>query len=183
MSTVAKNKILTWLVVLLLVANAATITMFWLNKGKRPPQPKGTPQEFLISELQLDTKQQEQLSVLVKEHRQAAELLRKKTREAKEALFDLVKQNSVSDSTKLAAAKAVSVNTEALDLLTLNHFQKVRAICSAAQQEKFDGIIHEVTAMLGQPRPPMRPGGPGNDPQGPPPGGPGDNRPPPPPGE
>ncbi len=38
-----KNKLLTWLVVLLLVANAATITMFWLGKAKHPPQPKGPP--------------------------------------------------------------------------------------------------------------------------------------------
>lgn len=175
----SKNKLLTWLVVLLLVANAATITMFWIGRGKHPPQPKGTPQEFLISELKLDTTQQEQLQLLGKDHRQAAEQLRKKTREAKEALFDLLKQPSVSDSTKQAAAKAVSVNTEALDLLTLSHFQKVRALCTIDQQKKFDAIIQEVIRMIGQPRPPMRPGGPGNGPQGPPPKGNGDNRPPP----
>ena len=43
MNTVAKNKLLTWLVILLLVANAASIAMFWLSRGKNPPPPKGTP--------------------------------------------------------------------------------------------------------------------------------------------
>jgi Spy/CpxP family protein refolding chaperone len=130
-----------------------------------------------VKELKLDAKQQEQFEALVKEHRQAAERLREKTKQAKEQLFDLLKQPAASDSIKQAAAKAVSVTTEELDLLTLNHFQKVRAICNAEQQQKFDDIINDVVRMMGQPRPPM---GPGNHPQGPPPGGPAGERPPPP---
>ena len=177
MNSTAKNKLLIWLAVLLLVANAASIAMFWLGKVKQPPSPKRTPNEFLIKELKMDAKQEEQLEVLVKEHRQAAEKLRVKTREAKETFFDLLKQPNVTDSVKQTAAKEVSVITEELDLLTLNHFQKVRSLCTADQQQKFDEIIHQVTNMIGQPRPPMRPG---NGPQGPPPGGPESDRPSPP---
>lgn len=176
MNAKAKNKLLTWLVVLFLVANAATITMFWLGKKKQPHQPQGAPNEFLIKELKLDTKQQEQLDVLVKEHRQTAKQLREKTRKAKEAFFDLLKQQNVTDSVKQTTAKAVSESTEELDLLTLSHFQKVRALCTPEQQKKFDEIIHQVTSMMSQPRPPM---GPGNDRQGRPPGGPDGDRPPP----
>jgi len=181
MSTTSKNKLLTWLVLLLLVANAATLTLFWLGRAKHPPQPKGSPKDFLVTELKLDSQQQQQLEVLVKEHREAAEQLRGKTKEAKEHFFDLLKQPAVSDSAKQTAAKAVSAITEELDLLTLNHFQKVRALCTPAQQEKFDEIIHQLTNMMAQPRPPMgpgdRPGGPGGPP---PPGGPDGDRPPPP---
>ncbi len=179
MNSGTKNKLLIWLVILLLLANAATITMFWLGRAKHPPQPKGSPKDFLITELKLDAKQQEQLEVLVKEHRQAAEELRGKTKEAKEAFFGLLKQTNVTDSTKQAAAKAVSVTTEELDLLTLDHFQKIRALCNAEQQQKFDKIIGQVTMMMGQPRPP---GGSGGRPDGPPPpGGPDGDEPPPPP--
>ncbi len=180
MNSGTKNKFLTGLVILLLVANAATITMFWLNrKPKQPPMMKGTPKEFLVKELELDTKQQQQLETLVNDHRRTAEQLREKTKEAKEQLFDLLKQPGTTDSTKQAAAKAVSVITEELDLLTLNHFQKVRELCNADQQKKFDKIINDVVRMMAQPRPPM---GPGQHPQGPPPGGPDGERPPPPPG-
>ena len=177
MNSVTKNKLLTGLVVLLLIANAATITMFWLGRAKHPQQMKGTPQQFLIESLKLDSKQQEQLQVLVKGHRSAAEKLRMQTKEAKEALFDLLKQPASTDSAKQAAAKAVSVTTEALDLLTLNHFQKVRVLCNPDQQKKFDEIINDVVRMIGQPRPPMDPG---RNRQGLPPGRPDSDRPPPP---
>lgn len=169
MSTAAKNKLLTWLVILLLVANTATLAMFWLNKKQHPPQPKGAPNEFLIRELKLDAKQQEQLDVLVKDHRQMAEQIREKIKAAKDSLFDLVKNPNATDSIKQSAAAACSRLTEQLDVLTVNHFQKVRALCNAEQQKKFDEIIHDITRMMAQPQPPGRPGGPGGD-RPPPPG-------------
>jgi len=174
---------LTWLVVLLVLANIATITMFWLNRPKHPAAMQGErPKDFLVQELKLDAKQQEQLEGLVKEHREAAEALRKKIKESKDAFFALLKQPGVPDSAKQAAAKAVSVNTEELDLLTFNHFQKIRALCTPDQQKKFDEILQRVTSMIAQPRPPGGPGGPppGGRPDGP--GGPGGDGPPPPDG-
>jgi Spy/CpxP family protein refolding chaperone len=184
MSITAKNKLLTWLVVLLLLANTATLAMFWLNKKQHPPQPKGTPNEFLVKELKLDAKQQEQLDVLVKEHRQMAEQIREKVRAAKDSLFDLVKNPTATDKAKQSAAAVCSRLTEQLDVLTVNHFQKLRALCNAEQQKKFDEIIQDITRMMGQPQPPGRPGEPPGPPQGgphPPPGGPDGDRPPPPP--
>lgn len=172
-----KNKLLTWLVVLLVIANAVTITMFWLGRAKHPPQPKGSPQEFLVKELKMDSSQQKRFDLLRKEHQEAAEIIREKIKTAKESFFDLLKQANVTDSTKQAAAKAISNNTEELDILTWNHFQKLRALCTTEQQKKFDEIIQEVSRMMGQPRPPV---GPGNGPKDPPPGGPGGDRPPPP---
>ena len=171
-----KNKLLTWLVVLLLVANAATIAMFWLGKPKQPRQPKGQPKDFLIKELKLDTAQQAQLEILVKEHQAVVRPLREKIKEAKDNLFDLLKEENVSDSTKRHAAAAVSVITEEIDLFTLNHFQKVRSICNPEQQKKFDEILHQITGMMGQQRPRMGQGGP-------PRGGQGGDRPPSPDGQ
>jgi protein CpxP len=170
MNAPSKNKLLTWLVFLLLVANAATIATFWLNRAKHPPPPKGTPSDFLVKELGFDNKQQELFFKLVKEHQEAAGQIRKKIKESKDAFFDLLKQPGLADSVKKKAAEAVSRNTEQLDLLTLDHFQKVRALCNSRQQEKFDSIIHEVTSMMARPQPI----GPGR-PQGPAPGGPENN--------
>jgi len=149
-----KNKLLTGLVVLLLAANAATIAVFWLNRPKQQRAPKGTPQEFLVKELKLNTEQQQQYQVLVSAHQQGAEQLRIKIRTGKEAFFNLLKQSNVTDSAKQTAAKAVSMITEELDLLTLDHFQQVRRLCTADQQNKFDEIIHQVTSMMGPPGPP-----------------------------
>jgi protein CpxP len=174
MNPAAKNKLLTGLVILLLLANAATIATFWFAKARHPRPPQGTPADFLIKELNLDNKQQEQFLQLVKEHREAAEQLRKKIKEGKDIFFDLLKQSPVNDSAKKAAAADVSNTTAQLDLLTFDHFQKIRTLCNPEQQKKFDSIIHEVTGMMAMPRP-MGPDGAG--PPGPP-EGPGGNRPP-----
>jgi len=172
-----KNKLLTGLVILLLAANAATIAVFWLSKPKQPRGPKGNPAEFLVKELALDNKQQEQLNVLVKAHREGAQQLREKIKEAKEAFFNLLKEPAIADSTKHNAAKAVSSITEQLDIMTWDHFKQVRELCTTEQQKKFDEIIHQVTGIIGQQRPPM---GPGSER---PPGRPGADNHPPPPGE
>jgi len=161
MENTTKNKLLTWLVVLLLVANTASISMFWMGKEKtaaprQEQQQREKAAEFLIRELQLDAKQQEQLEVLRAAHRDAAVVLRKQLRETKEMFFALIKQPGITDSMKLAAAKPVSNITEKLDLLALNHFIKVRAICNEEQQKKFDKIIEQVTEMIskaGEPPP------------------------------
>ena len=160
MNSSAKNKLLIWLLLLLLAANSVSIAMFWLWKERKLSTPRGTPKEFLIKELKLDTKQQAGLEILVKEHRQAAEQIRRKIKEAKESFFDLLKDANIADSAKQAAAKTISISTEELDLLTLTHFQKVRNLCTPEQQKKFDEIIHQVTSMIRQAPPPQgRPGG------------------------
>jgi flagellar basal body-associated protein FliL len=163
-----KNKVLTWLVVVLLTANATSIAMFWLGKGKpspattatppqQPPrQQGGTPAEFLIRELQLDSGQQVQLEILRAAHKDAAVALRNQMKDAKQLFFALIKQPGATDSEKQAAAKAVSNVYEKIDLLTLNHFTKIRALCNARQQIRFDAIIEQLTDMIskaGEPPP------------------------------
>jgi len=178
MNPSSKNKLLVWLVVLLLLANAATITMFWLGRVKHSPPPGTEAKDFLVKELDLDSTQQIRFAALRKEHRTAVDSLREKVKEAKNHLFDLVKDTAATDAMKQDAAAAVSRITEQIDLYTVEHFQKVRAICNPAQQKRFDEILRQVTTMMAPPRPP----GP------PPPGGPDrtgqdDDRPPPPPHE
>jgi uncharacterized Ntn-hydrolase superfamily protein len=164
MNNTYKNKLLTWLLVVLLLANAITIALFWIGRNKPFPPPQGSPADFLIKELNMDSRQQEQYKMLVKEHQDAVRELREKIKAAKDSLFVLMKKDNVSDSSKKEAAHAVSRQTEQLDILTLEHFQKVRALCNKDQQKKFDDIIHEVIRMMAQPGPPVR-----RDIQGPPP--------------
>ena len=177
MNSLTKNKLLVWLIAVLLVANAATLVVFWMGRNKLVRPEKGSAQDFLITQLKLDTTQQRQLEALVNEHRQAVEELREKVKNAKDNLFELIKNPAASDSSKQAAAAAASRFTEQIDILTVNHFQKVRAICTPEQQTKFDGIIRDIMRMMGPPRLPEGP------PNGQPPRGPGDHRSPPPPGE
>lgn len=170
MNKVISNKLLLWLVIVLLVANAATLSFLWLGRPGAAPRGDGAS-NFLIKELNLDAKQQEQYKNLVTEHRGSVELLRSKIRNSKEQLFDMIKGEGSSDSTKQEKAKEIGGYSAELDLLTVHHFEKLRAICTPEQQTKFDSLLHEVTKMMGNPRPPMGPDG--HRPPGPPPGGPG----------
>ena len=150
MKNLTKNKVLTWLVLLLLLANATSIAMFWFYKGKanehpkQTHQPNGKPQDFLIKELNFDAAQQVQLEAFSKEHREAINSFGGKIKEVKENFFSILKQQNTTDSTKKNAAAAISNITQQIDLLTLNHFEKVRAICTPDQQKKFDEIIKQV---------------------------------------
>jgi Spy/CpxP family protein refolding chaperone len=65
----------------------------------------------------------------------------------KTAVIDTVKVNELADS-------IVSIQKQ-IELVTFYHFQKVRAICTAEQQQKFDEVIDEAIRMLG-PKPPPR---------------------------
>ncbi len=169
MSTSAKNKFLTWAVILLLLANTATIAYFWLyRKGPadHPRQGQGSAAAFLTGELALDAQQQKAYEELVRLHRLAAHPLRDSIRIARDAFFDLLKRDKVSDSALQAAGRAVGDITGRLDLITFDHFRKVRVLCTDSQKIKFDSLLHRVLRMMGEPGPGGKPPQGGRPPQG-----------------
>jgi cytoskeletal protein RodZ len=156
MKNIVKNKLFTWVIVLLVLANILTLGFYWA--GRIHLMKEGSPKEFLASQLNFDENQKKQYFDLAEEHHENAQKIREKIKLSKDALFDLLKQPNVSDSTERAAAKTVGINLEELDLYTLKHFKKVRALCNQEQKEKFDAIIHQITgAVNDQPRPPIHP--------------------------
>jgi periplasmic protein CpxP/Spy len=162
MNALKNNKVLSWLLLLLIIANVFTMAMFWLNKKEKAEALK-SPDKFLIEQLQLTKEQQAQLNELIIEHRQQVNQLRKGVKSAKDNLFELVKDPSATDSMKMTAASAASVFTEQIDIATVNHFQKIRKLCNPQQQKKFDEILLDLTRMMGPRRPPGGPGGPPGD--------------------
>ncbi|MFT3932206.1 MAG: periplasmic heavy metal sensor [Chitinophagaceae bacterium] len=187
MQYVTKNKWLMALLLLLLVANIITIAAFWLQRPPQAPVMKERPDAYLTRELALDANQQQAYAQLVKEHQQHVAELRKQVKSAKDDFFKLLQQPVVQDSEKTNAAKNISTYTEQLDLVTFDHFKKLRAICNPEQQKKFDNVIAEAMRMIAssgpeqnRQRPPGAPEGPPERRQGPPPG---EGPPPPPPGQ
>jgi protein CpxP len=183
MDSMVSKKFFTILVILLLLANFATIAVFWLKKEENPKPIKGGPAQFIIKELGLTKAQEEQFLALATAHQDAVRPIREGLKAAKDNFFSLLDQPNLSDSTKLAAAKNISKYSEQIDLITLNHFAQVRAMCTADQKTKFDSIIKQVTQMMAMPHPDRRPHDrpPIDDPNGmPPPSDGADDLPPPP---
>lgn len=169
--------------VVLILMNITTLAALWwmsnIKAERKPPQGGAIP--YLIKELQLDSIQQIKIIALRDEHRAEAQVLRRKNRESKDAFFDLIQQEGISETTiNEAASNSVRYDAE-LAKVTFTHFKKIRAICTPAQQHKFDEIIHEVLRMQAGPQgpPPHRDGRPpGEQERGDKP--PGQNGPPPP---
>ena len=168
MSMDNKNKLLTWSVILLVIVNVIVITFLWSghkrNERMQPPRPA----EFLAKALNLNDSQKIQLHQLADRHHRESEKIREEIKDARDHYFDMLKQPGVADSTKSNAANNIALHLKELEILTFDHFQKVRAICSAKQQIKFDEMINEVIHMVGAPPPGHREGR-GSGPPPPPP--------------
>ena len=177
MNNLTNNRWLPVITLLLITANIVTLALLWTNKsrdkreGQHPP-PQGQVFEFLTHELKLDAAQQEAYKKLRDEHREGIRPMQDNIRKAKDSFFALLKQPNVPDSLiQLYSRKAVEADQQ-LDEFTFRHFQKLRAICNAGQQKRFDEIIQEALHRMA---PPKRPGPPGREGEGP-----DDQRPPPP---
>ncbi|UEG49423.1 periplasmic heavy metal sensor [Ferruginibacter lapsinanis] len=150
-------------IILLLVANTITLSLLWLNKKDEPGnlrrQPRGQVFEFITRELKLNEQQQEAYSKLRDEHQAGVRSIKDSIRQAKDVFFSLLKEPQVPDSLIVAAAQKANAAEQQLDVFTFRHFQKVRAICNADQQKKFDSIIQEALHQMAPP-PPMHGGNP-----------------------
>ena len=184
MNNFTNNRLLPVITLLLLTANIVTLALLWAHKGgdsgdRNPPPPPGQVFEFVNNELKLDSMQREAYKKLREEHQAAQKPLQDSIRKAKDNFFALLQQGNTPDSTMQLFSKRASNAEQQLEILTFKHFQKLRALCNADQQKKFDTIIQDVLRRMA---PPKRQG----PPQGPPPpgreGDRPDRMPPPPPG-
>ncbi len=162
MTNLHKNKLLTWLVLLLVVINIGAMVFILMGKPKHENPLQGSPKEFLSRELKFDEKQQVQFEKLVADHRDQANDARKKIKEEKEKMYGLLKNGNLTESLKKSAVEQVADATKELDLITLNHFEKVRNICTPQQKSKLDQIMMQMLGMMSGQQP-MRPLPPPND--------------------
>ncbi len=164
MNYFARNKWAAIIILLLVALNIATLASFFLLRNRPPGREanQSGAMEFLVKELGFDSVQQQKLMVFKQDHRQKMQEVRRKNREVKEALFDLLKNTDTPDSVIEKAANASVVYDVESEIITFKHFQQIRSLCNETQKKKFDAVIQQVLRMLAP-----QPGGP---PQGPPPG-------------
>jgi Spy/CpxP family protein refolding chaperone len=145
MKSIKRNKILFWMFIILMLINSITLVIFWAGKINKAPIPKS----IMAKELQLDKQQQKQLYVLIDEHRKESMILRNKIRVAKKEMFDLAKNPVVNENEKRLAVGKTGKSIADLDMLTLNHFQKIRSICNEPQKKLFDELLKKMAMTIG----------------------------------
>lgn len=119
--------------------------------------PKGSPREFLVHALELDSIQLDAFQALIEKHQASARPLKKEIRTAKENLFQLLKQPVIPGPEKMKAVQAITLNIQALELLNLDHFQQLRALCNEKQKKKFDGLLDQLAGLMAESRAPKGP--------------------------
>ncbi len=159
MNNFTNNRWVTIIILLLLTANMVTLILLWTNKGQdgraenKLPPAQGQVFEFLTRELNLDAAQQESYKKLRDEQHAGVRDIRNNIQQkAKEALFELLKKPNVSDSEIHVYSGRAAAADQQMDEFTFRHFQKLRAICNAAQQKEFDKIILEALGRMAPPR-------------------------------
>jgi periplasmic protein CpxP/Spy len=163
MNNITNNRWLSVITLLLLTANIVTLALLWTNKSnnatdiKHPP-PGGQVFEFLSRELNLTTAQKEAYRKLRDEHQAGVRPLHDSIRMAKDNFFALLQKENSADSLIQEYSKKTGELEQRLDVFTFRHFQKLRKICNAEQQQIFDNIIQEALhRMAGPKRPPGPP--------------------------
>jgi len=159
MSIFNNNRWIKISILLLLAGNICTLFLLWTKDrpahGQQERRPGG-PFEFISNELKLTPEQKAAYAQLRDEHRAGARLLEDSIRTAKDGFFALLRDKAVSDSTLKKYSNNITEKEAALDLLTFRHFQQLRMLCDAGQQQRFDAIIQEaIRGMRGRPPGPL----------------------------
>ena len=142
MKNILNNKTVGWLIGILILANIATLMFFWIGHLKN--QKNHSPKEFLAKSLHFSESQKNAYFELAKDHNESANKIREQIKINKEELFQLLKSEKIDDSIKKNAALKISISIQALDMLTFEHFKKVRALCTEEQKPKFDELIQKM---------------------------------------
>ncbi len=147
-------------IIVLLVVNIATLVFMWTgrNGGPRPPHGGGPPRiaEYLTEELKLSEEQQKQFKELRDSNHERIQEINEKNGKLHKAYFEMLGASPVDMNKVSLIADSMSAYTKQIELLTFEHFQKVRGMCDPTQQKKFDLIIQDALRMMAPPK-----GGPG----------------------
>lgn len=157
-----------WIIGILALMNIVLLGIVWFGK---PPHSGGQElTKFVEQNLKFTAEQSKQYDVLIGEHRKRIQEINEQTKEAKQAFFQLIAVPADTAKEKALTEQLAKLAIEK-EMVTLNHFRKVRnSICTAEQKVLLDKLIDQVLERMSpQNHPPRPPQGIGGDPQAPPP--------------
>lgn len=166
MSISNKNKILFWLLAVLMIANSIFTIMLWMQMH----HPDGPPMNpfhkkpmrgiALMEQLCFDSSQSEQYQHLASQHFIVLDSLKDLQKETKEALFHLLDSDTASEKTVLFHSNKLAQLQINIDTLQWNHFKRVKAICRPDQVERLLQFVHDLVERPHVDDRPNRPHGP-----------------------
>ncbi len=157
----SEARFLKFIIVALLLLNLGTLAFLWTAEPHhgpprgRPPEERGgggreSTAEYLRRNLQLSDAQEERYHLMREAHHAAVMRIRTQMAGEKQALYGLLHQ---TDTTGAAAHGAVLIDRivsgqRQIEGITYAHFRELRALCTPAQQQKFDAIIADALERM-----------------------------------
>lgn len=162
MNAKVKNKLITYLVILLLLANTIAMGMYWWQQYNISPQAGSAKDNqgasaFLKEKLGFDSTQLVAFQALQQTHRQAIRAVKDSMHLAKDQFFNLLEKDSVTEQELIDGASLAANKQIQLDRITFDFFKSIQALCRPDQKIIFRDIIKEALRIMGRPAPP--PGG------------------------
>ena len=139
-----KTNFLYFIIIVLLLLNTATLAVMFMHGHPRGEEGPREVSRWLTEQLKLNREQQKKYEVLLNEHREKMEPVQKQDRYFHDRYFALLQGNNFDSTSVAALADSMSVSRKQIEQLTFYDFKKIRSICNAEQQKKFDEIILEV---------------------------------------
>ena len=141
------NRFLSVAVILLLLANIALVAFMVFRKGESKPPPRESGRVAfgkMMNDIGMSDAQKKQYDSLREIHFNNIRPLFDTIRIARQALFNLMKDDTVNDSLVKLYTGRISEKQTLADKQTLNHFRQVRSLFNAEQQKKFDDYIQKI---------------------------------------
>ncbi len=153
MRKVLNNKVLLFIVGILLLANIAMLFYFlWLRepakKNSRGDWQKSPITIFLQKDIGFNAEQMASFEKTRQGHRQKMRPLFEDIKTAKVQFYGFLTNPNISDSVLNNAASIIGEKQKLLDLQTFQNFKEVRALCTTEQQPRYDSlIVNEISRM------------------------------------
>jgi|SRR5882724_10672228 len=150
-----RQKWLLLLVIILLLTNITTLSIFWFVKPKKAaPSERVRMGTLIVNELKLDKDQEAAYwklrDTLISQQRPIMDSMRA----AKKRFFELLSNPNINDSILEASSNKTLALQKRLDFLTFQHFQQVRTLCKPEQLPKLDTVVKEIINRMTTPRRP-----------------------------
>ncbi len=155
-----QHKWQSWAVPLLMGLNILFLGfMLWQqtqpqSMGPQGPRKNGNIKSFLVKELNLNDTQQAEYEALIQDHQNQNKATHQRLRLLMDKQIEMISQGKDEAEIELLAQEFGSIHA---DMIRENaaHFNSIREILNAEQQEKFKGLLKEVMQKMG---PGMGPG-------------------------
>jgi Spy/CpxP family protein refolding chaperone len=181
MNVFSKQRLIGWVIVLLVLLNMISLGTLWFFQIRKPsssqelgPDPV---RHFLEQELDLTAEQAQEFEALRREHLELSKAINDEANNLKRALMNEVFAASPDAAKGAQLAEQIGEKRTELEQLRFQHFLALKSLCQPEQVELLQALIHEIVRPPAPPeseRPsdPRRPPGQGQPPAGSSPQGP-----------